>query len=59
MGSTFSMCMHCGCNENDVAVFKCHNCGTTFCFTCANHGFFSTGCPKCESGGSKLGNISR
>ncbi len=57
MASTFAMCMNCGCNEEDVEVYKCYDCNKTYCYVCANSGFFSTNCPNCNSGGTRLGKI--
>lgn len=58
MDYTFQMCMHCGCNEEDIEVYKCQSCADTFCEACANKGILSIKCPHCDVTGKKLGYIS-
>lgn len=57
MGSTFTMCMNCACNEEDVAIYKCNYCEKIYCYVCSNTGIFSTKCPSCNEEGSILGII--
>lgn len=53
MSATFSTCMYCACNEDGVAVYKCYECREIYCGICAEHGFFGTKCPACDSRNSK------
>jgi DNA-directed RNA polymerase subunit RPC12/RpoP len=55
--STFTTCKNCNCNEDEVKIYKCEECGKIFCEVCADPGFFVNRCPDCNERGLKLGVI--